>query len=472
MYRYMSFRKNLEHLRKSAKLSQEDFAYKLGVSRQAVSKWESGAAYPETEKILKMCDIFNCSLDELMKDDIAQIRSEQSKKYSFSDMLEVFNKLLRGTFENFSSLSGRGKLKFLFEILILFLLILLVKRPFHSLDTLGANIFLGLGKNVGTFLANIWHLIVEVAYFIVAVGLFVYIYKVRFLDRFEEIVKKSSVDEVEKSDGVKENGNMVVEERKVIRYDFGILSSVGKVFLFFVKIFVILTLSPFLFLFFLCGVGLAFLFILLFNGIFYFGPILLAISVLVFIAMLLYVGFNFVLNRRNIWTRVFIVFAMSILGLSFGVGISSFEFSKMKFINEVHNDVEMTTEVVEFQMDEKLYFNLFGNTNSYTYEVDDSLKDIVKVKVVYPKDYNSFAFKDAPAIDRHYVNLYFWGRNSIDMGGFTNMLLDDLKNRTFRNYTKLGYADIVIISSKENIEKLRGANSLSGYIQDGVYYGE
>ena len=103
MYKYMSFRKNLEHLRKSAKLSQEDFAYKLGVSRQAVSKWESGAAYPETEKILKMCDIFNCSLDELMKDDIAQIRSEQSKRYSFSDMLEVFNKLLRGTFENFSS---------------------------------------------------------------------------------------------------------------------------------------------------------------------------------------------------------------------------------------------------------------------------------------------------------------------------------------------------------------------------------
>ena len=89
--------------------------------------------------------------------------------------------------------------------------------------------------------------------------------------------------------------------------------------------------------------------------------------------------------------------------MSFGVGISSFEFSKMKFLNEVHKDVEMTTEVVEFQMDEKLYFNLFGNTNSYTYEVDDSLKDIVKVKVVYPKDYNSFAFKDLPATDRHEV---------------------------------------------------------------------
>ena len=46
----MSIRKNLEYLRKQKKLSQEELAYKLGVSRQAVSKWESGAAFPETEK--------------------------------------------------------------------------------------------------------------------------------------------------------------------------------------------------------------------------------------------------------------------------------------------------------------------------------------------------------------------------------------------------------------------------------------
>ena len=59
----MSLSKNLEYLRKSKKMSQEDLAFKLGVSRQAVSKWESGAAYPETEKIIAICKLFDCSLD-------------------------------------------------------------------------------------------------------------------------------------------------------------------------------------------------------------------------------------------------------------------------------------------------------------------------------------------------------------------------------------------------------------------------
>ena len=57
-------------------MSQEDLAFKLGVSRQAVSKWESGAAYPETEKIVAICKLFDCSLDELLKDDIEELRKE------------------------------------------------------------------------------------------------------------------------------------------------------------------------------------------------------------------------------------------------------------------------------------------------------------------------------------------------------------------------------------------------------------
>lgn len=47
----MEFYENLQKLRKSKNLSQEDLASKLGISRQAVSKWESGNAYPETENL-------------------------------------------------------------------------------------------------------------------------------------------------------------------------------------------------------------------------------------------------------------------------------------------------------------------------------------------------------------------------------------------------------------------------------------
>lgn len=58
---------NLYELRKSAGLSQEEFAEKLGVSRQAVSKWERGEAYPDTENLIVISDMFNVTIDELLK---------------------------------------------------------------------------------------------------------------------------------------------------------------------------------------------------------------------------------------------------------------------------------------------------------------------------------------------------------------------------------------------------------------------
>lgn len=52
--------------RKRAGLTQEELAEKLGVTRQAVSKWESDAAFPETEKVLELCRLFSLSADELL----------------------------------------------------------------------------------------------------------------------------------------------------------------------------------------------------------------------------------------------------------------------------------------------------------------------------------------------------------------------------------------------------------------------
>ena len=63
----MSLSENLQNLRKMKGISQEELAEKLEVSRQAISKWESGKGYPETEKIISICEIFDCSMDELVK---------------------------------------------------------------------------------------------------------------------------------------------------------------------------------------------------------------------------------------------------------------------------------------------------------------------------------------------------------------------------------------------------------------------
>ena len=66
----MSFSDNLKAIRKEKKMSQEELAEMLGVSRQAVSKWELGDGYPEAEKLLIIAGKLNVSLDTLMGTEI------------------------------------------------------------------------------------------------------------------------------------------------------------------------------------------------------------------------------------------------------------------------------------------------------------------------------------------------------------------------------------------------------------------
>lgn len=63
----MKLQENLIRLRKQKGLSQEDLAYHFSVSRQSVSKWESGLATPELERLLEIADFYKVSLDELVK---------------------------------------------------------------------------------------------------------------------------------------------------------------------------------------------------------------------------------------------------------------------------------------------------------------------------------------------------------------------------------------------------------------------
>ncbi len=82
----MTLGDKITRLRKENNYTQEQLAEILGVSRQSVSKWESNIAYPETEKLIRISQLFNCSLDHLLKneDDLHNERSENSVKRYFA----------------------------------------------------------------------------------------------------------------------------------------------------------------------------------------------------------------------------------------------------------------------------------------------------------------------------------------------------------------------------------------------------
>lgn len=63
----MNFGKNVQILRKMTNMTQEELAEKMNVSRQTVSKWELGAILPEIEKLVELCEMFNCSVDQLLR---------------------------------------------------------------------------------------------------------------------------------------------------------------------------------------------------------------------------------------------------------------------------------------------------------------------------------------------------------------------------------------------------------------------
>ena len=58
------------YLRKQQGWSQEELAEHLGVSRQSVSKWESGASTPELDRVVQLCTLFGLTADALIRDDL------------------------------------------------------------------------------------------------------------------------------------------------------------------------------------------------------------------------------------------------------------------------------------------------------------------------------------------------------------------------------------------------------------------
>jgi len=88
----LNFKENLKKLSKEKNISQEQLAEKLNISRQAISKWESGKAYPDIDNLILLRDIFNVSLDELIVNEKAdKEKSINQEEYVSSDNKDSYD---------------------------------------------------------------------------------------------------------------------------------------------------------------------------------------------------------------------------------------------------------------------------------------------------------------------------------------------------------------------------------------------
>ena len=108
----MTLGEKLSKLRKEYNYTQEQLADILGVSRQSISKWESDIAYPETDKLIELGKLFDCSMDYLLKEEVTEKSGAQT-----SDFTEKIKEISRNVMTEKNNRKAKGILKIIGIIL-------------------------------------------------------------------------------------------------------------------------------------------------------------------------------------------------------------------------------------------------------------------------------------------------------------------------------------------------------------------
>ncbi len=164
----MSFGEQLQNLRRSNNLTQEEFAQQLKVSRQAVSKWESSRGYPETEKIIYICNTYNISMSELFQDEVPlpQQTTDAPKKTRAANQPLEHQKLKKAFGNFFTNLSPQNQqLFFCGAALVLIVLLVLCTTMISKGESnqlamkliwAGLLIAFAIGEGVTVGLTSVW----------------------------------------------------------------------------------------------------------------------------------------------------------------------------------------------------------------------------------------------------------------------------------------------------------------------------
>lgn len=125
----MKFGENLYNLRKAAKMSQEKLAEKMEVTRQSISKWENGENYPEMEKIMKLCNIFHCKINDLVHENMVDIDSlDEDIKMSVVKFKEEKQRKVKGISKAIYIIARIGKIAC--KIAIPIMTVVMIATPF------------------------------------------------------------------------------------------------------------------------------------------------------------------------------------------------------------------------------------------------------------------------------------------------------------------------------------------------------
>ena len=123
----MKFNEKLTKLRKQNNLSQESLAEKLGMSRQAISKWESGSSYPDMSTMINICKVLNCTLEDLLDDDLIGSNDfKHDNKININKWINDLLNFITKSYNMFWSMKIIDKIKCILEMLFIIFTLYLI----------------------------------------------------------------------------------------------------------------------------------------------------------------------------------------------------------------------------------------------------------------------------------------------------------------------------------------------------------
>ena len=449
----MKFGENLQKLRKERGISQEQLAEQLGVTRQSVSKWESGASYPEMDKIVAICNIFHCDMDVLINKDITEERDKKDAskvvKVGFKNIADYIKK----TIYLFEHQSFKDIIKMIAQVMIIICVILCFFIPFMLFKEMVVSLFYTGDNWFSIFFSRFWNFIFNASYGILAIATFLYIFKVKFLDGEEIVIEEvneslDTIDDDNSQDTVKDN-----KKKKIIKVKrtegFSLLDLLSKAITLCLKVFLLFLLIPAIIGVIMLIIAFVLLVILFFRGVFLVGPIFIALGITVFCLIVIELILDFIFNLRFSRRRVIITVISSVVVSAVGLGLSIWYFLNLNVVNDVPNNFKQETQEEVYMMNDELLIQYGWNYIKFV--EDESMTNQVRVRIDYYPDYTAAELeKEDNEIFINYDTI-----NSIRINEVTDSIINNLKKNKLYTYDKLGTVSMTITSSKNNIEKLK-----------------
>ena len=422
--------------RKNEKLTQEELAEKLGITYKAVSKWESNSAYPETEKIIAICKLFDVSIDELLGIDS---KTKIATNNTFVKKINYYIDAFLNGIKLFYNMSFKQKIKCLLEMafyaFILCILLFIVSMCIYFV----ASELLTIRSNEGILL------LVDV----LLIGyLLLKLYKVRFLDYYLEV--KNEIE-------IKEDIQYVpVTKEKIIIRD----SKNNSKFLEFIKLgtlaiakgilgmFTIPLIIIFVILIAMLIFTLAFInkgLLLVYGGLFLIGCIL---GVYLIIEIFIKTIFNLKVNFK----KIFIMLICSLLILGSSSGLLAYELTSYKIVN---NKLELRQQFNIPMQDNLLILNLYPNKVIYEDRED------IYIEIYDDNDFFNYNYEvsELKEYNNNYLAYHFNDIEEFNINDFLTIMLDNIKNKEIHSYDD--YQRVVMHISESNYQKL--LNNLKEY---------